>query len=171
MKHLYLIGGPMGVGKTAACRCLSMQLERSVFLDGDWCWMTHPFTVTEETKAMVMDNIAHLLGNFLRCSAIDHVVFGWVMHEQAIIDGLLARLPLHDVQVIAVSLICTPDALAARIGRDVAAGLRTPDVLARSLSRLPLYDALNTAKLDTTSLTPEETARAVRELSSAYQKE
>ena len=133
--------------------------------------MTHPFTVTDETKAMVMDNIAHLLGNFLRCSAIDHVVFGWVMHEQAIIDGLLARLPLRDVQVIAVSLVCTPDALAARIGRDVAAGLRTPDVLARSLSRLPLYDALNTARLDTTRLTPEETARAIRELSSAYQKE
>ena len=171
MKQLYLIGGPMGVGKTAACHCLSMQLEHSVFLDGDWCWMTHPFTVTDETKAMVMDNIAHLLGNFLRCSAIDHVVFGWVMHEQAIIDGLLARLPLRDVQVIAVSLVGTPDALAARIGRDVAAGLRTPDVLARSLSRLPLYDALNTARLDTTRLTPEETARAIRELSSAYQKE
>ena len=171
MKQLYLIGGPMGVGKTAACRCLSMQLEHSVFLDGDWCWMTHPFTVTDETKAMVMDTLAHLLGNFLRCSAIDHVVFGWVMHEQAIIDGLLARLPLRDVQVIAVSLVCTSDALAARIGRDVAAGLRTPDVLARSLSRLPLYDALNTARLDTTRLTPEETARAIRELSSAYQKE
>ena len=171
MKQLYLIGGPMGVGKTAVSRRLAAMLERSVLLDGDWCWMMHPFAVTDETKAMVMDNIAHLLGNFLRCSAIDHVVFGWVMHEQAIIDGLLARLPLRDVQVIAVSLVCTPDALAARIGRDVAAGLRTPDVLARSLSRLPLYDALNTARLDTTRLTPEETARAIRELSSAYQKE
>ena len=171
MKHLYLIGGPMGVGKTAVSRQLSAMLERSVLLDGDWCWMMHPFTVTDETKAMAMDNIAHLLGNFLRCSAVDHVVFCWVMHEQAIIDGLLARLPLRDVQVIAVSLVCTPDALAARIGRDVAAGLRTPDVLARSLSRLPLYDALNTARLDTTRLTPEETARAIRELSSAYQKE
>ena len=171
MKRLYLIGGPMGVGKTAACRQLQRLLNRSVFLDGDWCWDMHPFVVSEETRAMVMDNIAHLLGNFLRCSAIDHVVFGWVMHEQAIIDGLLARLPLRDVQVIAVSLVCTPDALAARIGRDVAAGLRTPDVLARSLSRLPLYDALNTARLDTTRLTPEETARAIRELSSAYQKE
>ena len=171
MKQFYLISGPMGVGKSAVSRRLAAMLERSVLLDGDWCWMMHPFAVTDETKAMVMDNIAHLLGNFLRCSAIDHVVFGWVMHEQAIIDGLLARLPLRDVQVIAVSLVCTPDALAARIGRDVAAGLRTPDVLARSLSRLPLYDALNTARLDTTRLTPEETARAIRELSSAYQKE
>ena len=164
MKRLYLIGGAMGVGKTAVCRQLSAMLERSVFLDGDWCWMTHPFTVTDETKAMVMDNIAHLLGNFLRCSAIDHVVFCWVMHEQVIIDGLIARLPLDDVQVVAVSLVCAPDALAARIGRDVAAGLREPDVLARSLARLPLYDALHTAKLDPTRLTPQETARAILDL-------
>ena len=75
MKQLYLIGGPMGVGKTAVSRRLAAMLERSVLLDGDWCWMMHPFAVTDETKAMVMDNIAYLLGNFLRCSAIDHVVF------------------------------------------------------------------------------------------------
>lgn len=164
MKHLYLIGGPMGVGKTAVSCRLSAMLERSVLLDGDWCWMTHPFTVTDETKAMVMDNIVHLLGNFLRCSAIDHVVFCWVMHEQAILDELLARLPTDGVSVTAVSLVCTPEALAARIGGDVAAGLRTPDVLPRSLARLPLYDALRTVKLDTTRLTPEEAARAIRNL-------
>ena len=164
MKHLYLIGGPMGVGKTAVSRQLSAMLERSVLLDGDWCWMMHPFNVTDETKAMVMDNIAHLLGNFLRCSAVDHVVFCWVMHEQAIIDDLMSRLPLDGVQIIAVSLVCKPEALAARIGGDIAAGLRTPDVLNRSLARLPLYDALRTAKLDTTGLTPEEAARAILNL-------
>lgn len=164
MKQLYLIGGPMGVGKTAVSRRLSTMLERSVMLDGDWCWMMHPFAVTEETKAMVMDNIAHLLGNFLRCSAIDHVVFCWVMHEQAILDELLSRLPTDGVSVTAVSLICTPEALAARIGADVASGLRTPDVLPRSLARLPLYDALRTVKLDTTCLSPEEAARAILDL-------
>ena len=164
MKQLYLIGGPMGVGKTSVSRRLAAMLERSVLLDGDWCWMTHPFTVTDETKAMVMDNITHLLGNFLRCSAIDHVVFCWVMHEQAILDELLSRLPMNGVSVTAVSLVCTPEALAARIGADVSAGLRTPDVLPRSLARLPLYDALRTVKLDTTCLTPEEAARAILDL-------
>ena len=168
MKHLYLIGGPMGVGKTAVSCRLSAMLERSVLLDGDWCWMTHPFTVTDETKAMVMDNIVHLLGNFLRCSAIDHVVFCWVMHKQAILDELLARLPTDGVSVTAVSLVCTPEALAARIGGDVAEGLRTTDVLPRSLARLPLYDALRTMKLDTTRLTPEEAARAILNLTHMY---
>ena len=67
MKPLYLIGGPMGVGKTAAGKALAALLSGSVFLDGDWCWQ--PEVVTPETKAMVLDNICHLLGNYLPCSA------------------------------------------------------------------------------------------------------
>ena len=77
MKQLYLIGGPMGVGKTTVCQLLKAKLPRSVFLDGDWCWDANPFQVTEETRAMVLDNICHLLNNFLRCSAYDHVLFCW----------------------------------------------------------------------------------------------
>ena len=61
MKTLYMIGGPMGVGKTAVCRALQKRLDRSVFLDGDWCWDAHPFQVTEETKTMVTKNICFLL--------------------------------------------------------------------------------------------------------------
>ena len=60
MKRLYLIGGPMGVGKTAACRELQSRLERSAFLDGDWCWDMRPFQGTAATKRMVMDNICGL---------------------------------------------------------------------------------------------------------------
>ena len=58
MKRLYVIGGPMGVGKTAACRQLQQLLDRSVFLDGDWCWDAHPFQATEETREMVLENIS-----------------------------------------------------------------------------------------------------------------
>ena len=161
MKRLYLIGGPMGVGKTAACRQLQRLLSRSVFLDGDWCWDMHPFVVTAETRAMVLDSIAHLLCNDLRCSAFDHVIFCWVMHEQAIIDALLARLPLSGVQVIRISLVCSPAVLAGRLQRDVDADLRTPDVIPRSLAYLPLYGALDTLRLDTSSLTAAQTAQTI----------
>lgn len=64
MKKLYLIGGTMGVGKTAVCQELKFKLNNSVFLDGDWCWDAHPFQVTEETKNMVMENICFLLNQF-----------------------------------------------------------------------------------------------------------
>ena len=161
MKHLYLIGGTMGVGKTTACQLLKKKLERSVFLDGDWCWNMHPFTVTEETKAIVMDNICHLLQNFLRCSAFDHVIFCWVMHEQAIIDSLLDRLNLSDCTIHIVSMVCREDALRERLQRDVNANIRTSDVIERSMARLPLYEHVESYKLDVSDLSPEETAEAL----------
>ena len=46
-KHCILINGTMGVGKTTVCKELMQLLPASVFLDGDWCWYSHPFTVTE----------------------------------------------------------------------------------------------------------------------------
>lgn len=92
MKTLFLIGGPMGVGKTTAGQRLKYKLDRSVFLDGGWCWDAHPFQVTAETKEMVLQNICALLNNFLRCSAYENVIFCWVMHQQAILDAILARL-------------------------------------------------------------------------------
>lgn len=71
MKRLYLIGGTMGVGKSTVCQRLKIELKNSVFLDGDWCWDSNPFQVTEETKTMVTDNICYLLNNFLRCTAYE----------------------------------------------------------------------------------------------------
>ena len=166
MKNLYLIGGTMGVGKSATCQELKRMLPKAVLLDGDWCWDADPFVVTEETKAMVMDNVCHLLGNFLRCGAYENIIFCWVMHEQKIIDDLLSCLDTSGCQVRAISLVCSEKELRSRLERDVSAGTRQPDVIDRSLARLPLYDRLATEKLDTTNLTPEQAAerinRAVR---------
>ncbi len=161
MKQLYLIGGTMGVGKTAACQHLKKRLPRSVYLDGDWCWDSSPFQVTEETKQMVMDNICHLLNNFLRCSAYENVIFSWVMHEQAILDMLTASLDLDGVRLHKISLVCSEEALRARLGADVARGVRTGDVIERSVARLPLFDALDTVKLDVSILTAEQAAERI----------
>lgn len=164
MKTLYLIGGTMGVGKTTVCRELKNQLPRSVFLDGDWCWDMNPFVVTEETKTMVLDNITTLLKNFLRCSAYDHVIFCWVMHQQSILDQILSRLDLTGVTVVPVSLVCSQEVLLQRLNQDVSAGLRQPDILLRSPQRLPLYDALDTHKIDTSYATVPEIVRAILRL-------
>ena len=48
VKNLYFIGGTMGVGKTTVGKSLMNMLENSVFLDGDWCWYSHPFMVGDE---------------------------------------------------------------------------------------------------------------------------
>ena len=161
MKTLYFIGGPMGVGKTAVSRELLARLPRCAMLDGDWCWTMQPFIVTDETKAMVTGNIVHILSSFLHCSEFDNVVFCWVMHQQQIIDGLLARLPMDGVRLVNISLTCTPEALAARIGRDVAAGLRDANCINRALAYLPLYDHVQSVKVDATGLHPAEIAEQI----------
>ena len=77
MKKLIFINGTMGVGKTTIRQQLKQQLPYSVFLDGDWCWDASPFVVTEETKTMVIDNIVHVLNNFLKCQTYETVIFFW----------------------------------------------------------------------------------------------
>lgn len=161
MKTLYLIGGTMGVGKTAVSRQLERILPNSVFLDGDWCWDADPFQVTDETKAMVLDNICYLLNNYLRCSAYENVLFCWVMHEQAIIDTILARLDTSGCAIECISLTVSEDELRARLMRDIERGTRTPDILARSAARLPLYASLNTVKIDTSGKTAADVARKI----------
>lgn len=164
MKRLYLIGGPMGVGKTTVCRELKRLTAPSVFLDGDWCWDMEPFQVTEETKAMVEENIAFLLGQFLGCSAYQTVIFCWVMHQQAIVEELLSRLPAEECRIHTVSLVCTPEVLRERVERDIQAGVRQPGAVERSLQYLSCYDALSTQKVDVTGCTPEEGAEKLLHL-------
>ena len=117
----------MGVGKTVVCRELNRMLPASVMLDGDWCWCADPFQVTPETKCMVLDNICHLLGNFLRCSTYENVILCWVMHERAIIDEILGRLPIEecDAEVRAVSLVADEDELRRRVGETLARACAT----------------------------------------------
>lgn len=164
MKTLYLIGGAMGVGKTTVAQQLKRALPRAVFLDGDWCWDADPFQVTEETKAMVMDNICHVLNNFLHCSAYENVIFCWVMDRQEILDTLLGRLEVSDCRVKNISLTADRETLTRRIRGDVAQGLRRPDVLERSLDRLPLYNKVNSVKVNTAGRTVEEIAQEIMEM-------
>lgn len=164
MKRLYFIGGPMGVGKTTVSRMLRDKLPDSVFLDGDWCWDMSPFQVTEETKKLVIDNICCLLGNFLRCTVFENIIFCWVLHEQRIIDEILSRLDLTGCEVKNISLVCRQAALAERLQKEIEAGKRSGDVLERSLSRLPLYRALRTVKLDVSDISPKEAAERISRL-------
>lgn len=158
MKTLYFIGGPMGVGKTTVSQQLKKDLPDSVFLDGDWCWDADPFQVTEETKAMVIRNICYLLNSFLHCTAYKNVIFCWVMHEQSIIDEIIGRLDTDNCKVIKISLMVDEKNLRNRLSADIAHGLRTDDVVDRSIARIKMYQALNTIKIDTENKTVREIA-------------
>lgn len=147
--------GLPGIGKRAG----SLRL-----LDGDWCWEMHPFQVTDETKRMVLENISFVLGQFLRCSAYETVLFCWVMQQDSIAEEILHRLDLRNVQVERFTLMVSERALRQRLERDVTAGLRQADVIDRSVQRLPLYEKMKTVKIETSNLNVQQTARQILHL-------
>ncbi len=164
MKKIYLIGGTMGVGKTSLCLELKKRLLNSVFLDGDWCWDTNPNKITKETKKMVMDNICYLLNNYLLCSEYDNVIFCWVMHEQSIIDTIIDRIKRNNYKLINISLIADEKSIKERLLKDVNNGIRTIDVIDRSIKRLSMYINLNTIKIDTSNKTINEIVNEIMKL-------
>lgn len=164
MKTLYIIGGTMGVGKTAVSQQLKKDLPNSVFLDGDWCWDASPFQVTDETKAMVTDNICYLLNNFLHCSAYENIIFCWVMHEQAIIDSIIQKLNTDNCNVKCISLLADEQTLRNRLDADVNAGIRFADVIERSIARISKYQYLNTIKIDTVNKSIQQIADEIVQL-------
>jgi len=164
MKKLYLIGGTMGVGKTTICQRLKLELNNSVFLDGDWCWDADPFQVIEETKAMVTDNICHLLNNFLHCSVYENVIFCWVMHQQVIIDSITQNLDMTNCDVKIISLMTDAKCLQERLTLDIEKGIRSADVLGRSIDRIPLYQELNSIKINTCNKSVETIVAEIKKL-------
>ena len=123
----------------------------------------HPFVVTDETKAMVNSNITHLLNGFLACSEFENVIFCWVLHEQHILDDLINALNLDGRTTHCFSLVSTKQALAERLNRDIAAGRRGSDITERSVARIPLYDELDTVKIDVSTISPADAARRITE--------
>lgn len=152
----------MGSGKTTVCQALKKTLPNCVFLDGDWCWDMQPFRVTPETKKMVMENICFLLNQFIRCGAYENIIFCWVMHEQGIIDGILSELEAGNCLVHTISLVCDADELRKRLQKDIKAGIRSEDVIQRSLARIGMYEKLDTEKIDVTHITPEQAAEKIQ---------
>ena len=113
---------------------------------------------------MVTDNICYLLNNFLYCSAYENVIFYWMMHEQSIIDSIIEKLDIKNCDVKCISLITDGINLRERLTADVENGIRTADVIDRSVVRIPLYQTLNTIKIDTNRKTVSMISDEIRRL-------
>ncbi len=158
MKHVYLIGGPMGIGKSTICNQLNRDLDHSVFLDGDWCWNMDPFIVNQDTKNMVLDNITHCLNNFIHTPGIENIIFCWVMHKQDIIDQIIQKLDTEGVDIHLISLICEKEELIKRMLID----RRDNQTIRKSLQYLELYKDLDTQKIDVTTLDVQKTIDKIK---------
>mgnify|MGYP003216716045 FL=1 len=158
MKHVYLIGGPMGIGKSTICNQLNQDLDHSVFLDGDWCWNMDPFIVNQDTKNMVLDNITHCLNNFIHTPGIENIIFCWVMHKQDIIDQIIQKLDTEGVDIHLISLICEKEELIKRMLID----RRDNQTIRKSLQYLEFYKDLDTQKIDVTTLDVQKTIDKIK---------
>lgn len=160
-KTLIVINGTMGVGKTAVSRELHGILQPSVMLDGDWCWDINPFAASEENKKMALDNIAFLLDSFLANSSLRYVIFCWVIHLPEIYGEIFGRMKARDYELRRFTLTCSEAALRARLARDVSRGARAGDIIERSVQRLPLYDRMDTVKIDVGRISARQAAEQI----------
>ena len=151
----------MGVGKSTVAKMLLHALPGCVWLDGDWCWNASPFNVNERTKEVVVDNICHCLNNFISCGEYENIILSWVMHEQSIIDCILSRLNLDGVSVTCITLTCSEEQLVKRLEKDIAEGLRAPDVIDRAVERLKAAQLVSAIKMDTTDKTALQVADGI----------
>ena len=75
------------------------------------------------------------------------------MHRQSIIDSIVEKLDTQNCDVKCISLIADEANLRKRLTKDVESGIRAGDIIERSVTRIPMYDTLNTIKIDTNEKT------------------
>ena len=158
-----ILNGPMGVGKTTVGKYIADHYPGTAFIDGDWCLDLHPFVGNRETKAMAVDNILHMIGNYMKCSVCKMIVLVWLMDDpwvlQAITDGLAAL----QAEVKSVTLVCDRENLIRRWENDHNCEWRTDEWLKVSLSSLPAFAAMGNT-MDTAGLSVDRIAGRVMEL-------
>jgi broad-specificity NMP kinase len=156
-KKLIVVNGAPGVGKTTTCRIMHQHLNRSVWLDGDWCWMANPWIVTNETKQIVEKNIAFVLNSFLGCSEYRYVLFSWILRTDELLNDILSQLMLSHNEVYKFTLTCDKAIYRTRLithGTD-------PHKMDMCLKSLHLCQLTDSIKVNTSDNSAEKAARII----------
>ncbi len=83
------------------------------------------------------------------------------MHKQFIIDSILEKLYIENCKIKIVSLIADETNLCNRIISDITNGIRSENAIEKSIARIPMYQNLNTIKIDTNNKTIQEIANEI----------
>ena len=155
-----IINGPMGVGKTTVGKYIAETNSGTAFIDGDWCLDIHPFVGNRETKAMAVDNILHMIGNYQKCSVCKMIVLVWLMDDEWVRYSMVEGISAMGLEVNSVTLVCNQEELINRWKNDDKCEWRTDKWLAVSLKSLPQFQELDSC-LDTSGRTVEQVAEAI----------
>lgn len=113
-KKLILISGSPCVGKTAVGTRLFESYDNSAYLDGDWCWCVHPFSVTDPRLRSGDKSMSFVLSNYLD-SGFEHVFFtSVVLTDPQIRERILNGITAQGYRTIGFTLTCSPETLKKR---------------------------------------------------------
>ena len=155
-----LINGPMGVGKTTVGKYIAERYPGTAFIDGDWCMDLHPFVGSRETRAMAVDNILHLAGNYRKCSVCRMIVVVWLMDDPQVVRAVAEGLSGLQMDVTSVMLVWGREELIRRWKNDHDCEWRTDEWLDVSLKSLPGFVAMEHT-IDTDGLSVEQIAERI----------
>ena len=116
-KKLLLISGSPCVGKTTVGTRLFESYDNSAYLDGDWCWCVHPFSVTDTRLRNGDKSMSFVLSNYLD-SDFGYVFFtSVVLTNPQIRKNILNGITAKDYDVIGFTLTCSEETLKKRHDR------------------------------------------------------
>ena len=158
--RMVLLGGPPGVGKTAAAReALRLAAGGSIlmqWIDVDALWAHQPWRVDETMIAMLEANLSAVIRN-ASSSGVDILLVTWVFQETAFHD-MLRRLAPDGTEIMTVQLRVSEAEWRQRFADDCSRPLIDTFFLDR-------YRAAQTTSadrvIDTTGLDRASVARAV----------
>ena len=162
MKNLIIINGAPGVGKTTTCMELREILPKNVFLDGDWCWYSNPFIVTDETKKLFETNLSFLLNSFIACSEFENIILSICTRHENLIQERIDSLDMTNTVARQFILQCPKETRIKRIKDDSSMRKRRSDIFDNPKWETA-FDHMPTQKIDTTSLTAKQVAEIIKQ--------
>ena len=108
-KKLILISGSPCVGKTAVGTRLFECYDNSAYLDGDWCWCVHPFSVSDSRLRNGDKSMSFVLSNYLD-SGFGYVFFtSVVLTDARIRENILDGITAEDYDTTGFTLLCSEE--------------------------------------------------------------
>ena len=113
-QKLILISGSPCVGKSAVGMRLFESYDNSAYLDGDWCWCVHPFSVTDTRLRNGDRSMSFVLSNYLD-SGFEYVFFtSVVLTDAQIRESILSGITAKGYTTIGFTLTCSESTLKNR---------------------------------------------------------
>ena len=116
-KKLILISGSPCVGKTTVGSRLFESYDNSAYLDGDWCWCVHPFSVTDTRLRNGDKSMSFVLSNYLDSDFGYVFLTSVVLTNPQIRKNILNGITAKDYDVIGFTLTCSEETLKKRHDR------------------------------------------------------